>query len=146
MAVYPTGENLCVERQALKLGGRAAWRAWLEANHAAAGSVVIATLKKNAPGPGVGYEEAVEEALCFGWIDSRGGGLDQHHSWLTFTPRRRGGNWARSNRERVERLISAGLMMPAGQAMIDQAHADGSWDRSIELERRQAGGRQKGPP
>jgi uncharacterized protein YdeI (YjbR/CyaY-like superfamily) len=127
-----------VEKHALRFGGRAAWRAWLEANHAAARSVIVAHLKRGAPGPGISYDDAVEEALCFGWIDSRGGGLDQHHSWLTFTPRRKGGNWARSNRERVGRLAAAGLMTPAGQAVIDQARTDGSWDRSIERERRRA--------
>ena len=76
---------------------------------------------------GISYDEAVEEALCFGWIDSTAGTLDEHRSLLYFARRRRASPWARSNKERVERLERDGLIAPAGRAVIDRARADGSW-------------------
>jgi uncharacterized protein YdeI (YjbR/CyaY-like superfamily) len=106
---------------------RAAWRAWLEANHMRAEGVWMISYKKAAGKPRVEYDEAVEEALCFGWVDSKPGKLDDERSMLYFAPRKGGSGWARPNKERVARLIAAGLMTPAGQAKIDAAIADGSW-------------------
>jgi len=83
---------------------------------------------KQATGkPRVEYAESVEEALCFGWVDSKGNKLDDERSMLWFAPRKRGSGWARPNKERIERLIAAGLMAPAGLAKIDAAKADGTW-------------------
>ncbi len=106
----------------------AEWRAWLEANHSTVPGVWLIFVKKNSGLRGVDYEEAVEEALCFGWIDSKGRSLDAQHTLLTFTPRKPGGTWAKSNKERVARLIEQGRMTPAGMAVIEQARADGSWN------------------
>ncbi len=107
---------------------RAAWRAWLAANHSTASGVWAITYRKAAGKSTVTYDELVEEALCFGWIDSRGAGLDDERTMLRFTPRRRGSAWSRSNKDRVERLVAEGRMTEAGLRPIDEAKADGSWD------------------
>jgi len=75
----------------------------------------------------VEYEVALEEALCFGWIDSQGKRLDAERTLLWFAPRQPGSAWARSNKERVARLLAAGLMAPAGLAKVEAAKANGSW-------------------
>lgn len=80
------------------------------------------------------YEEMIEEALCFGWVDSRQVRLDDERSMLWFTPRRRGSGWSRSNKERVERLVAAGRMRSAGLAVVDVARADGSWHALDEFD------------
>lgn len=106
---------------------RAAWRAWLAEHHASSPGVWLIIRKKNISGPGVTYEEAVEEALCFGWIDSKTATLDATRFKQVFTPRKPRGTWARSNKERVTRLIEQGLMTPAGLATIELALANGTW-------------------
>jgi uncharacterized protein YdeI (YjbR/CyaY-like superfamily) len=107
---------------------RAEWRAWLEQNHTRKEGVWLVTYKKASGKPRVEYDESVEEALCFGWIDSKGNKLDQERSLLWFAPRKSSSNWSASNKERVERLTAAGLMTPAGLARIEAAKADGSWN------------------
>jgi uncharacterized protein YdeI (YjbR/CyaY-like superfamily) len=104
------------------------WRAWLEQNHMRPMGIWLITYKKAIGKPRVAYDESVEEALCFGWIDSKGNKLDEERSMLWFAPRKAGSNWSKSNKERVERLIAAGLMTPAGLAKIEAAKADGSWN------------------
>jgi uncharacterized protein YdeI (YjbR/CyaY-like superfamily) len=106
---------------------RAEWRAWLEQHHGRADGVWLVSYKQATGKPRVTYDEAVEEALCFGWVDSKGNKLDEERSLLWFAPRKRGSGWSRPNKERVERLIAAGLMTPAGMAKSDAAQADGSW-------------------
>lgn len=107
---------------------RAAWRAWLEANHASAAGVWAVTYRRRTGLPTVAYEDLIQEALCFGWIDSTGRQLDDERTMLRFTPRKKGSVWAATNKARVERLVAAGLMAPAGLRAIDAAKADGSWD------------------
>lgn len=107
---------------------RAAWRAWLEANHAIVSGVWVVTFRRSSGKPVVAYEDLIEEALRFGWIDSQGGRLDDERSMLRFTPRKRGSVWARTNKARVERLLAEGLMTEAGLRAIEAAKADGSWD------------------
>jgi uncharacterized protein YdeI (YjbR/CyaY-like superfamily) len=106
---------------------RAEWRAWLEQQHTRTEGVWLITYKKATGKPRVEYEHAVEEALCFGWIDSKANKLDEQRSMLWMSPRKRGTGWSRPNKERVARLQAAGLMTPAGQAKIDAALQDGSW-------------------
>jgi len=106
---------------------RAEWRTWLEQNHTRKEGVWLVTYKKTTGKPRVEYDESVEEALCFGWIDSKGNKLDDERTLLWFAPRQAGSNWSASNKERVERLIAAGLMTPAGLAKIEAAKTDGSW-------------------
>lgn len=106
---------------------RAAWRRWLESHHTRAEGVWLVSYKKATGKPRVEYEESVEEALCFGWIDSKVNKLDEERSMLWFAPRRPGTGWSRPNKARVERMLAAGLMQPAGLAKVAQAQADGTW-------------------
>lgn len=105
------------------------WRAWLERNHDRSDGVWLVSYKKAAGKPTVTYPEAVEEALCFGWIDSKPGKLDDERTMLWYSPRKPGSGWARTNKERIERLMAEGRMTPAGLAKIEAAKADGSWTR-----------------
>lgn len=107
---------------------RAAWRAWLAKHHASVGEVFVVFQRKGT-GPSVTYDDAVEEALCFGWIDGVRGKLDETRFTNRFTPRRPGSNWSAPNRQRAAALIAAGLMQPAGQAAIDEAKRTGAWEK-----------------
>ncbi|MFO0846142.1 MAG: YdeI/OmpD-associated family protein [Gemmataceae bacterium] len=106
---------------------RAEWRAWLAEHHTRDEGVWLITFKKATRKPTVSYDEAVEEALCFGWVDSKDSKLDDERTMLYFAPRRPGSAWAKSNKERVARLIEQGLMMPAGLAKVEAAKHDGTW-------------------
>jgi uncharacterized protein YdeI (YjbR/CyaY-like superfamily) len=106
---------------------RAEWRRWLGDNHASSDGVWLVSWKVATGRPMIPYDEVVEEALCVGWIDSRGGRLDDERHLLLLTPRKPGSGWSRSNKLRVERLAAAGLMRPAGLAAVAAAMADGSW-------------------
>ena len=98
---------------------RAGWRDWLIGNHVASAGVYLVSWRRPTDRTSVPYEEAVEEALCVGWVDSTGRVIDEERSIQWFAPRRPRSAWARSNKERVERLTAAGLMLPAGLAAID---------------------------
>jgi uncharacterized protein YdeI (YjbR/CyaY-like superfamily) len=106
---------------------RATWRAWLEANHATARGAWLVTWRARAGRPFLDYEAAIEEALCVGWIDSTAGRYDDERGKLYFSPRKRRSVWAATNKARVERLLAAGRMRPAGMAAVERAKADGSW-------------------
>lgn len=106
---------------------RAEWRRWLARHHERAEGVWLVSFKKSTGRQAFGYDEAVEEALCFGWIDSRPRALDAERSMLWFAPRRPRTGWSGPNKERVERLLAAGLMAPAGLAKVEAARRDGSW-------------------
>jgi len=118
----------------LSPASRAEWRAWLAANHGDSTGVWLVVQKRRSTLPGVGYDEAVEEALCFGWIDSRVRRLDEDRFEQWYCPRRRGSIWSQPNKERVERLKRAGLMAPAGLARVETAMGDGSWGLLDEIE------------
>jgi len=115
--------------QAFEPDSRAGWRAWLQAHHAASRGVWLVLRKKAAPVPNLSVDDAVEEALCFGWIDSKPRKLDDTRSMLYFAPRKPGSGWSAVNKARITRMQAAGRMAPAGQAKIDAAIADGSWTR-----------------
>lgn len=106
---------------------RAAWRAWLSANHDTSPGVRLAIGKKGGSATSLTYDAAVEEAICFGWIDSKTQRLDADRYTVVMTPRKTGGVWATSNKERVARMIDENRMTPAGMAVIDGAKNDGSW-------------------
>ena len=106
---------------------RAAWRRWLEAHHATDGPVWLALVKKGSEAAGVTYEEGVLEALCFGWIDSTAGRIDDDHYKVWMGARKLGSGWSAVNKRRIERLIDDGAMAPAGLAAIEAAKADGTW-------------------
>jgi uncharacterized protein YdeI (YjbR/CyaY-like superfamily) len=107
----------------------------LSANHTRTEGVWLVTYKTATGQPRVEYEDAVEEAIAFGWIDSKVNKLDDQCSLLWFSPRKPGTGWSRPNKQRVARLVEAGLMQLAGQAKIDAAVADGSWTKldGVEL-------------
>lgn len=106
---------------------RATWRKWLVQNHDRSKGVWLVRYKTATGKPRVEYNDAVEEALCFGWIDGQAKTLDTTRSMVWFAPRKPRSVWAKSNKERVERLVAAGLMHPAGLVKVEQAKADGSW-------------------
>ena len=103
---------------------REEWRAWLAEHHASSDGAWLVSWKKATGRPAVGYDAAVEEALCFGWIDSLSRTLDDERSMLLFTPRKTGSRWSRLNKERIDRLTAAGAIEPAGAAVIEAARAD----------------------
>jgi uncharacterized protein YdeI (YjbR/CyaY-like superfamily) len=106
---------------------RAQWRAWLAAHHDTEPGVWLVSWKRHTGRPAVSYDDAVCEALAFGWVDSTAGTLDDDRSRMYFAPRRRGSGWARSNKQRVAALERDGLMTDAGRRVIAAAQADGSW-------------------
>jgi uncharacterized protein YdeI (YjbR/CyaY-like superfamily) len=106
---------------------RKVWRDWLAEHHPQPDGIWLITFKKATGKPRIEYKEAVEEALCFGWIDSKPAKLDEERSMLWFAPRKAGTGWSKLNKERVERMIAEGHMSPAGLAKIKAAKKDGSW-------------------
>ncbi len=113
---------------------RAAWRAWLERNHATSPGVWLIYDKQASGQPRVPYDEAVEEVLCVGWVDSRPNKLDDERYMQLFSPRKPKSPWSKLNKERVARLTRQGLMTPAGLAVVAAAKRDGSWDAYDEIE------------
>jgi uncharacterized protein YdeI (YjbR/CyaY-like superfamily) len=115
------------DHERLEIVSRAQWRAWLGEHHASSPGVWAVTFKKSGGGPYVSYDDLVEEAIAHGWVDSRSKALDERRTMLFLTPRRPRSAWSDSNRRRVERLVAAGLMTPAGEAAVEAARADGTW-------------------
>ncbi|WP_196991996.1 YdeI/OmpD-associated family protein [Panacibacter microcysteis] len=107
---------------------RKTWRRWLQKNHATETRVWLIIYKKDSPTPSVNYAEAVEEGLCFGWIDSKPNKRDEDSFYLSFTRRKPKSVWSKINKERIERLSAAGLLAPAGIAAIEKAKENGSWN------------------
>jgi uncharacterized protein YdeI (YjbR/CyaY-like superfamily) len=120
-AMQDEGDN------AIHLTTRVEWRAWLEQHHTRPEGAWLISFKKGTGKPRVSYEEAVEEALCFGWIDSTQRTLDDERAMLWFAPRKPRTGWSKLNKQRIERLTAAGMMAPAGLAKIEAARQDGSW-------------------
>lgn len=107
---------------------RAEWRRWLARHHDSAPGVWFVAWKKSRGNVSPSYDEQVEKALCFGWVDSRPQKVNDERAALLFTPRKPRSGWAGTNKTRVERLIADGKMQPAGLAKIEAAKRDGSWD------------------
>jgi uncharacterized protein YdeI (YjbR/CyaY-like superfamily) len=105
----------------------AGWEAFMEANPDHDG-VRLRLRKKASLRPGITYAEALDVALCFGWIDGQAGALDDDYHLQVFGPRRKRSVWSKRNQEYVERLTAAGRMRPLGQVQVDLARADGRWD------------------
>jgi uncharacterized protein YdeI (YjbR/CyaY-like superfamily) len=110
------------------------WRAWLTRHHGDTDGAWLVRWRKASGKVPLDYAEIVEEALCFGWIDGLTNTLDDQRQAQLLTPRRKGSVWARSNKERVERLIADGRMTEAGMRVIDAAKADGSWSMADAAE------------
>lgn len=115
------------EAEQLHLTEAAEWRAWLEANHGRQQGVWLVSYRPRTGKPAISYEDAICEALCFGWVDSTYRRLDDERGALWWSPRRKGSLWARTNKERVARLEAEGRMTDAGRQAIARAKADGSW-------------------
>ncbi len=106
---------------------RGEWRDWLEKNHQTEKSVWLIIYKKESYTPSIYYPEAVDEALCFGWIDSTAYKRDVNSHYRFFTRRKPKSNWSKINKDKVAVLIEQGLMQPAGMEIIEIAKENGSW-------------------
>ena len=104
------------------------WQRWLAANAGSSDGIRLAIAKKGGARPSVSYAEALDAALCVGWIDGQKWPLDEHHFLQGFGPRRARSIWSRINRDKADALIASGRMQPAGQAEVDRAKGDGRWD------------------
>jgi uncharacterized protein YdeI (YjbR/CyaY-like superfamily) len=113
---------------------RKAWRNWLIKNHQIQENIFLIIYKKDSGTPSVYYPEAVDEALCFGWIDSKINKRDEKSYYQYFAKRNSKSNWSKVNKEKVNRLLAANLMMPAGLASIALAKKNGTWDALNEIE------------
>jgi uncharacterized protein YdeI (YjbR/CyaY-like superfamily) len=111
------------------------WRAWLEANHATSRGVWLVARWPRPGRAGFDYQAAIEEALCFGWVDSTGGQVDDERGKLYFAPRKARSGWAATNKARVEQLVAEGRMASAGLAAIERAKSNGSWGLLDSVER-----------
>ena len=112
-----------------------AFEAWLKKNHATSEGLWLKIAKRGSNEPSVTYPEAVEIALCWGWIDGQKKSLDDQHYLQRFTPRRARSVWSRINVNKVQALIEAGRMQAPGQAQIEAAKADGRWARAYDSAR-----------
>ena len=110
---------------------RAGFRRWLEANHESEPAAWVVLTKKGGTVTALTYEEAVLEALCFGWIDGQGRSRDAETTFIRFTPRSKKSKWSMSNVNRVAQLQREGLMTDAGRAAVAAAKADGRWDAAL---------------
>lgn len=117
---------------ALRFRSARMFETWLRKNHCASDGVWLEIAKPGAPEATVRYAEAVELALCYGWIDGQKKALDATHWLQRFTPRRPRSLWSKVNRAKAEALIAAGRMHASGQAEIDRAKKDGRWDAAYD--------------
>ena len=113
----------------------AAWEAWLAEQHAISSGLWLKIAKKDAGVETVSYAEALQVALCYGWIDGQKDKLDGDYWLQRFTPRKPRSKWSKINREKAERLITQGRMQPAGLREVEQAKADGRWDAAYDGQR-----------
>jgi uncharacterized protein YdeI (YjbR/CyaY-like superfamily) len=109
------------------------WRAWLDHNHAEQPSAVVKIAKAGAPRPTLTQVEAIDVALCFGWIDGTIRRIDEHYYCVRFTPRRSKSKWSLRNTRRAEELIEQGQMTAAGQQEVDNAKQDGRWEAAYSM-------------
>jgi len=123
------------KNQQVQVESRHEWRQWLTQNHTRQDGIWLITFKKHSGDKYVSYDDIVEEALCFGWIDSQGQKLDEDRAMLWMSPRKSRSGWSKPNKERIEKLTAVGLMTPAGQAVIEAAKQNGSWYALDAVER-----------
>jgi uncharacterized protein YdeI (YjbR/CyaY-like superfamily) len=113
-----------------------AWDAWLAAHHAGSPGLWLKIAKKGAAGTTISYSDALDVALCHGWIDGQKGRHDDDYWLQRFTPRKPGSNWSKINTERAAALIASGRMRPAGLREVERAQADGRWEQAYESQSR----------
>jgi len=126
--------STATDRPRFQAETRTQWRRWLAAHHDSESGVWLVTWKKASGQPILSYDEAVSEALAFGWIDSVGGKMDHDRTMLYFSPRRPGSSWSRPNKLRVDQLRREGQMTAAGEAVIAVSEANGGWSRLDDVE------------
>lgn len=120
--------NKMDQLERFEAGDRKEWREWLQNNYSTSPGIWLIYYKKGSEKSSVSYDEAVEEALSFGWIDSKVNAIDEERYMQIFTPRKLGSIWSKLNKERIKKVIKEGLMTPAGLEKIESAKKDGSWD------------------
>lgn len=113
----------------VEITSRVQWRQWLQEHHASSGGIWLIRYKKAQGDMHLPYNDVVEEALCFGWVDGQARALDETRSQLLLTPRKRRSAWSAVNKKRVADLIASGNMTKAGLEKIEAAKADGSWQK-----------------
>ena len=118
----------------LHITSRQQWRTWLSEHGADSPGVWVVTWKKPTGKPHVPYDDLVDEAIAAGWVDSRPRSIDEQRSALLITPRKPSSRWSAKNKQRVERLLAAGLMQPAGLAAVAAGKAAGTWDALNQVE------------
>lgn len=122
-------------KERIQVESRDELRAWLRQHHTASSGLWLVTYKKQCGAKYLPYDDIVEELLCFGWIDSLPRKLDDERTMLWIAPRKPGSAWSKRNKERVAKLVTAGVMTPAGMEKIDAAQQDGTWNALDEVER-----------
>lgn len=120
----------------LEFADRRAWERWLKENHGSSEGVWLKIAKKGAPRATVTYTEALEEAICYGWIDGQKAGLDESFWLQRFTLRGPRSKWSQINRDKANELIAQNRMTAAGLAQVRAAKQDGRWDQAYEPQRR----------
>ena len=124
-----------VEHEQLEITDVAQLRAWFAEHHESAAGVWLVTWKRSVdPERHVRYDAVVRECLRVGWIDGQARGVDERRSAIRLTPRRPGSGWARTNKQRIAELTEAGLMLPRGRAVVDEAKASGAWTLLDDIE------------
>ena len=118
----------------LPFATRGAWEAWLDEHHAASEGLWLKIAKKGSGIETVSYPEALEVALCYGWIDGQKASFDDRYWLQRFTPRRSRSKWSRVNRQKATELIERGAMKPAGLREVERAKADGRWDAAYDAQ------------
>jgi len=121
-----------LELPIVPFASREAWETWLEGKHATSDGLWLKIAKKGSGIETVTFAQALDAALCYGWIDSQRGSFDGRYFLQRFTPRRPKSKWSKVNRARVTKLIEAGEMKPAGLREVERAKADGRWDAAYE--------------
>ncbi|MCA0361686.1 MAG: YdeI/OmpD-associated family protein [Armatimonadetes bacterium] len=127
-------QDILARYERVEITSRAEWRAWLQEHHTQTESIWLVRYKQAVREKSVSYDEIVEEALCFGWIDSRPARLDDERTMLLISPRKPKSVWSALNKSRLPALIESGLMAEPGFASIREAQANGSWDALAEVD------------
>ena len=120
----------------MSFGSTDAWDAWLAAHHADSPGLWLKIAKKGAAGTTISYSEALDVALCHGWIDGQKGRYDDDYWLQRFTPRKPASKWSKINTERAAALTASGRMRPAGLREVERAQADGRWEQAYESQSR----------
>lgn len=124
------------ENKTLFVIDRYEWRDWLENNHDKEDEVWLIHYKKHTRRASINFEEALQEALCYGWIDSMIRRLDEHRYMLKFSPRKKRSSWSEANKKRVRILTMEGRMTPAGLTKVEEAKKNGSWHQAEDFAKR----------